>query len=127
MRERRKRGTRLPWLWVRERRRESEGAEMKTLDLKTQTLVLTKMGFVYIYMYAVVFRGFVIAPLFYGILFPTMPRVLNPMCIHGLLGTWNNQAQFGPHNIGKGKNTLFIYLFIYQILDFPKCNYQFFF
>jgi len=48
MREKSERGTRQPWLWVRERRRESEGAEMKTLDLKTQTLALTKMGFVYI-------------------------------------------------------------------------------
>lgn len=39
---------------------------MKTLDLKTQTLALTKMGFVYICVYAVVLRGFVIAPLIYG-------------------------------------------------------------
>lgn len=68
MRERSERGTRQPWLWVREweRRAESEGAEMKTLDLKTQTLALTKMGFVYICVYAVVLRGFVIAPLIYG-------------------------------------------------------------
>lgn len=50
----------------RERRAESEGAEMKTLDLKTQTLALTKMGFVYICVYAVVLRGFVIALLIYG-------------------------------------------------------------
>ena len=69
------------------------------------------------------FEGLLLRHWFMG-LFPKMPRVLNPMCIHGLLRTWNKQAQFGPHKIGKGKN---IYLFVYQILDFPKCNYPFFF
>ena len=82
---------------------------MKTLDLKTQTLALTKMGFVYICVYAVVLRGFCNCATDLWVYFPKCR------------GFWTRCAYMGCFELGISKPNLahtklvkekiFIYLF----------------